>query len=296
MICGFFERTLKISLLQEKAPVKFVHRRSVDEPNSHILHLNDCVEIYIYVSGETDYIVEDRYLSLYRGDVLVISPHEIHVPILKSRSEYERFYLLFPLDLFSGFAFDPLEKFLKRPPELSPKLPLSLEQKEQFLEILYRLSELSLSKSDERNQLTAVGLLLQMLGFLSVSESEGTSVPLPEQVTGIPQILRSILKYISKKPQEIASVGDVAKHFHISAPYLSALFGKYVGVSASEYLRIRKIACAKKMLEGGSSVSDACYECGFSDSSHFIKNFKRYVGMTPNQYKNLYVKKRDERS
>jgi methylphosphotriester-DNA--protein-cysteine methyltransferase len=66
---------------------------------------------------------------------------------------------------------------------------------------------------------------------------------------------------------------------------MSALFSKHIGVTVREYLRIRKVGLAKQLLDGGASVTFACYESGFGDCSYFIKCFKQYTGLTPLQYK-----------
>ena len=39
------------------------------------------------------------------------------------------------------------------------------------------------------------------------------------------------------------------------------------------------------MLKEGLSVEDVAERVGFNDSNHFIKIFKKYVGITPSKYK-----------
>ena len=284
----YFNRQIELKLMQKSAPVLFVHKRSFDTPEGFSLHLNDCVEVYVYVSGETDYIIEENYHTLRPGDIMVISPHEVHVPVLKSPCEYERIYLLFPLDTFADYRFDPLLPFVTRQKGASARLALSAQEKDKALDILHQISALCKADPSPGDQLTAWGLTTQFLGLLSpISQTCGDEEP-----SGIPVLLRQILQFISISPQELKSVGDIAKHFHISPPYLSALFKKHVGVTASSYLRIKKIALAKKLLEAGNSVAYTCYECGFSDSSHFIKNFKNFTGITPYHYNEIHTKKR----
>ena len=46
-----------------------------------------------------------------------------------------------------------------------------------------------------------------------------------------------------------------------------------------------KIQYAKTLLQGGKSVTEACYDSGFSDCSYFISTFQKITGVTPGQYK-----------
>ncbi|MBE6701813.1 MAG: helix-turn-helix domain-containing protein [Ruminococcaceae bacterium] len=286
----FFKKQTKLFLHSDREPIRFVHRRSFDNPAGFNLHLNDCIEIYAFVDGEADYIIEDRYFSLSRGDLLTISPHAVHVPVLKKTCVYERFYLLIPLSFFSFFIPDPLQIFLS---DADAKPPLVDADKEKALAILYALSALCDKEADEGQRLSALGLVLQLIGLITDQTKRSLAAPLQEP-SGVPPLLRKILQYISLSPGEINAIGDIAEKFNISPPYLSALFKKYVGVTAGSYLRIKKIALAKQLLAKGHSVAFTCYECGFSDSSHFIKIFKQYTGMTPHTYKSLHIKRSPE--
>ncbi|MBQ8356791.1 MAG: helix-turn-helix domain-containing protein [Clostridia bacterium] len=285
---SFFSKERNIHLSKNAAPVLLAHKRGPAHSERFFLHLNHHIEIYIYISGDTDYIVEDHYIPLEHGDIVVILPNEVHVPVIKAPGVYERFYMLIPLDAFSDFGFDPLTQYCS---VKGHKIALPPEKKKEFLSLLYQISDLLDAEDTQGTRLLTAGLLLQVQGVLSTFKSKQNTPTEIEIPSEIPKHLRDILKHIGLHAQEIHSVEAIAKHFYISPQYLSTLFKKYVGVNVNQYLRIKKIALAKGFLENGSSVAEACYECGFSDSSHFIKNFKQYVGMTPKQYKNRVLKK-----
>lgn len=285
----FFEKIFEIPLSIEQSPITFAHNKTTASPNGHFLHLNDHIELYVFISGDADYIVEDKYVPLKRGDVVVILPHEVHVPVIKSNCIYERFYMLLPLDAFAHFPFDPLSLFSM---VKNHKISLPHEKRERFLSLLYQISNFSSLTKEYSSRLETIGLFFQALSLISSEISmDSSSLDEVDSFSKLPLSLREILKYIGKYAQDIPSASAIAKHFFLSPQYLSTLFKKYVGVNLNNYLRIKKIALAKILLEKGYSVADACYECGFSDSSHFIKNFKSIVGVTPKQYKNSFIKK-----
>jgi AraC-like DNA-binding protein len=48
----------------------------------------------------------------------------------------------------------------------------------------------------------------------------------------------------------------------------------------------RKIPKARLFLAEQDSVTDIAYQLGYSDQSHFIRNFKGFSGTTPNKWAN----------
>ena len=288
MSTDFFERKASIRFSPELPPILFSHERGRIRPENFFLHLNDHIELYVYIEGDADYIVEDHYIPLSHGDAVVILPHEVHVAVIKSPCVYERFYMLFPTKTLAAFPLDPTAYFSSL---LHHKISLSEEKRSEFLRLLYRLSELCGKKNLPHTALTGMGLLLELQGLLQEEGAQSDAPFEPSLPPMLPDHLRDILKYVNLHAEEIVSVDAIAKHFYLSPQYLSAFFKKHVGVNLNEYLRIKKIALGRGHLEKGSSVAEACYACGFSDSSHFIKCFKKYVGMTPKQYKDAFLKK-----
>ena len=280
-----FNKNLSIDFFNQARPVTFAHKKGKVKPTDFSLHLNDCVEVYIYVSGDTDYVVGNDRITLTYGDVITISPYEIHTPVFKNESEYERFYVLFPLDTFSNQSINPLKLFSEKTEKQSAKIQLTDDEKEKVLKILYKLSELSENEKNEAAKLHSSGLLLEFAGIITKAAQKISDADILNASSVINPLVKEILTYISINPEGIESVGDVAKHFYISPPYLSALFKKHVGINVSKYIQIKKVALAKKMLDNGESVTETCYKCGFSDCSYFIKIFKQYVGITPLKYK-----------
>lgn len=275
-----------IHALSSREAVTFAHNRGFARFGDHTLHLNDCIEIYIFIEGDVHYVIEDEYFVLNRGDILVIPPRSIHVPIIKSECEYERFYMLFPRESLADYLSSPLDALMTKEKGAGLRLSLDDEQRSRALSILYRMSEICKTSGGEWDSLTLHALSLEFLCVLCESDDRGavSDIHLRPQ-RPLPELIKNVLTYISTSAPDVSGAADIAQKFNISAPYLSSVFKQYVGVTVNSYLRAKKIAVAKELLRDGNSVSYACYASGFSDSSYFIKVFKACTGVTPKKYK-----------
>ena len=81
------------------------------------------------------------------------------------------------------------------------------------------------------------------------------------------------------------SLDDIAKNCFISVNQLCHLFKKYLATTVSKYITSRRITEAKKYLREGKSVTETAFACGFNNYAHFIKTFKKAVGVPPGKYK-----------
>lgn len=73
------------------------------------------------------------------------------------------------------------------------------------------------------------------------------------------------------------------------------IFKKYVGITPSQYRRICQFQLSFSQLRAKEfdKLTDIAYENGFADQSHFIRSFREFTQITPNDYLNsgLKVKK-----
>ena len=94
------------------------------------------------------------------------------------------------------------------------------------------------------------------------------------------------LEYIYSHLHTKITLGELAEETKLSPTYLSKLFHKEVGVSVSGYIMQKRIEAAEKMLRYTefSSAEIASSLC-FCSESHFISMFKRYVKVTPREYR-----------
>lgn len=270
-----------IAVMRGSDPIRFVHNKTPDKPENHVLHLNNYVEIYVYVSGNHHYIVEDSLYELRRGDIVVINPREVHKALALGEVLYERFYFLVDCHTFDGMSLDPLKPILGKPSTAGNLISPDDKTREQILEMLYQISACFEDGRDD--QLRALSFFLRILDeinrHLHLSSSENSDL------TRTPTLLGRILGYIADNTAEIQSITEISSALGLTPQYLSSYFSKHIGTPLKTYIQAKKIALAKDLLDKGADVTQACYECGFNDCSYFIRIFKKYVGMTPMTYR-----------
>ena len=73
---------------------------------------------------------------------------------------------------------------------------------------------------------------------------------------------------------------------HLSPSYFQNLYKQFFFISATNDVIRARVAHAKSMLKYSSlKVSEIAEECGYTNVEHFIRQFKKHTGYTPNKYR-----------
>ncbi|WP_141499967.1 helix-turn-helix domain-containing protein [Paenibacillus luteus] len=94
-------------------------------------------------------------------------------------------------------------------------------------------------------------------------------------------------EYIFNHLYENIPLSHLADKVGLQENYLSQLFKKETGVTITQFIQQEKVEEAKKLLELTSDpIATIAAKLNFYDQNHFIKIFKRYIGLTPKRYRN----------
>lgn len=100
--------------------------------------------------------------------------------------------------------------------------------------------------------------------------------------------LGSVCEYLNQHYAEPITLEQLCEITGTSRYQLIRQFSKEQGITPYQYLETVRIGKAKKLLEQGVSTLEAAMQTGFVDQSHFSKFFKRLIGLTPGQYRNIF--------
>lgn len=85
---------------------------------------------------------------------------------------------------------------------------------------------------------------------------------------------------------------DYAQLCHMSLSTFKKVFKQYYGTTPATWLQGRRLDLARhQVVTSGSTIGEISLECGFEDTSHFIRVFKQKHELTPLQYRQKYSQK-----
>lgn len=100
------------------------------------------------------------------------------------------------------------------------------------------------------------------------------------------KLATDVANYVRHHLSEPISTEKMAEEFYLSRPYLSAKFRQETGETLTDFILREKTEEAKRLLRySDKSASAIGSYLGFSSHGHFIRVFKKYAGMTPNEYR-----------
>ena len=233
-------------------------------------HLHDFYEIYINLSGDVSFCVEDQVYPISRGAVILTTPNQSHRCIYHSDCVHEHFCIwikdlpLLAKALAKRFAKQSLISF-------------SAEDTEALIDHCFGLYDSHQRETDHRCR--AAPHFFGMLDLICNGKQVATAAQ------SLPVRLTEILLYISRHFQEpTCNVSTLCEQFYVSKSALRRQFAAHFQTTPSAYIESRRFSEAKKLLLTGNSVQYACFHSGFSDCSYFVMRFRRKFGMTPGQY------------
>lgn len=103
---------------------------------------------------------------------------------------------------------------------------------------------------------------------------------------GSETVIKRMYYYMEKNYEKDLKVETFAKMFHYNSSYLGKIFRKEMGDSFNNILDTIRIKNAKRLLtETDLKVYQISESVGYTNTDYFYLKFKKYVGMSPKEYK-----------
>lgn len=270
---------LKISSLNE---FNFQIKYTETDQKSHVheigIHTHNECELYINISGDISFLVENKLYHLSHGDVIIARPGEQHHCIYRSSKPHKLLWILFDCsknhEILDVLQEDFYENFI------SPQEDL----RDELLELCFALHRNLLSEEER------IYAFFRIFAILKKSKKIGSG-----QQSELPREIQDMINYIDLHITESITVKSIARELFISHSTLERKFKEWLDMTPLEFIKAKKMLLATKMLRDGKSVLETAISVGYNDSSYFIELFKQYYGITPYQYKKKITMKNTTR-
>lgn len=252
-------------------------------------------EIIRILQGELALFADEAELCAEAGDVLLIRDGMLHGGVPR-----DCVYECLVFDLRGLFRdINPVKKYL-RPIYHNQLLPHVLypgRQKDIYPIVEELMKAFSafrrkdsryngqLPEADGAQALLALGNLSRLFAVILQKQyydrCTGEAWSDSRKVTQV----KPVLEYIEAHYSGPLTLEDLSHVAGMSPKYFCRFFHSITQQTPMDYVNYYRIEQAASLLcSTDMTVTAIGMECGFNDSSYFVKAFKRYKGMTPRQY------------
>lgn len=253
-------------------------------PKEVALHHHDFYEIYFFLSGNVQYNIESRSYLLTPGDVLLISPMELHQPMFgQDHRVYERIVLWMDKKFLDKLCIPGQELSRCFDTTLPGHTNLLRPEGVQRQLLQFALEQLLVEMTEEEpyRETMTMSYLAQVLVYLNRLAMKNERI---EQVQNQDTAVYNVLGYINDHYSDDLSLDHLANTFFISKYHLSREFQRLVGTSVHRYIVQKRLVMAKQMLSQGIPSSEVYQQCGFGDYSNFYRAFKQEYQISPKDF------------
>nr|WP_262903517.1 helix-turn-helix transcriptional regulator [Niabella beijingensis] len=253
----------------------------------HRPHRHSFYHMVLFTSGSGSHTIDFERFEVTPYQLYCMIPGQVHS--WHFTTPVSGFVVNFPDSFFKDFLYNQyyLERFFffsGISTDCVFQLPVLLQQKlpALFEELIGYASE------EEASPDLARVLLLQILLLIGNEAGPRPAKAVPEQKK---MVLHNLRRLIDTHYRSVRLPKEYADLLYITPNHLNALCKDLLGKTAGELIRDRVLLEAKRLLINESkTVAEIAYELDFQDNSYFNRFFKKYEGLTPDEFRKQFFK------
>ena len=271
-----YQKEISTIRLTHERPIYITYRENVKNnwamPN---MHYHPDYELFYIIDGGVSFIVNDKFYSLSKGDLLFMPPNSVHRSIYSTHNLTERFELCISPDILNNDTNEILNFLLNDCCLRS----ISLNHQTKVLSLFQSINKELNQQNSPYNYTLAATYVTELLVLLFRHSS-------PINNKKISPIIQDIISYIEENYFEELSPSIISNHFNISESNLYRKFNIEIGSTIIDYINYIRITKSEQLLlETNLRITDIAFKCGFNDSNYFSTVFKKYNGHTPREFR-----------
>ncbi|WP_414624490.1 helix-turn-helix transcriptional regulator [Calothrix sp. CCY 0018] len=262
-----------------------------------------CNGFYFNYHRQFNYKVPEILSSQH---IIGISPESFHASFRINKSWHRHYYQEGDIGIFPAYQTSPAAEF---------------EQDNEFIllsfepDFLYRAiyESVNIERTEIIQQIKTCDPLIKQIGLaikreleISIADSRlyvesaanmlavhllkrysTRNFNIKEYSDGLPKYkLKEIIDYINDNLDQNLSLAQMSQILQMSPHYFATLFKRSMGIAPHQYITKCRVEKAKYLLAANElSVIQVSYLVGFKSQSHFAKVFRKYVGVTPREFR-----------
>lgn len=257
-----------------------------------ILHFHQGME-FIYVHEGTGTATIDRKpYPVGPGTLLYFQPFQLHNMEMSTSGEARYIRSVFFINPVIAESllvpFPELSAFYRRliKSRLSDQAFSFREDGEVGVLIEQFRRDYNSARSDQRQEECMI-FFVQLLNRLRKAMASGGSEQETDHAPPRTQHhVEKMLEWLELRFHEPFSLQKLSDHVYLSPYHASRLFKKHTGLSITDYLNVRRIKEASKLIATTQTPVKAIADLvGFQSDAYFCKQFKQITGVSPSSYR-----------
>ena len=254
----------------------------------HTPHRHSFYHLVMFTSGEGSHSIDFEKFEVAPYQVYFMAPGQVHS--WDFSANVDGYIIHFNEILFSSFLKDGqylnrFHFFCGNAADCVCQVP---EQEQENISSLFETILVFARDSIEKNlDLIRIRLLELLILFDRLKSNRQNQHMPPQKIT----LLRSFQELLENNFRTIRLPKEYASLLHVTPNYLNALTHDLLGKTAGCLIRDRILLEAKRLLTNANmSISEIAYDLNFQDNSYFNRFFKKYVHITPDEFRKGFFK------
>lgn len=231
---------------------------------------------FVYISkGKGTFISENtKRLNITKGQIIILFPGQWHSYRPKNETGWNEYYIG-----FEGKIIDDLVEngFISPQNQV-----LDVGINEDLVNLFS--TAIKVAKEDKTaSQQNLAGIVFNILGTI-LSLAQNKNFETKESAQKIERAKVIMLENIHKD----IDIQGIARNLGVSYSLFRKEFKEYTGYAPAQYFQELKLRNAKEFLaETNLPIKEISYKLNFSSYEYFLSFFKKRVGFTPTEYRDL---------
>lgn len=247
------------------------------------LHFHNYMEIGVCHYGEGEVVIDDKHYPYHDTAVTIIPPNVPHdARTVDDKAYWEWMYIDVESVLRGMYPND--EILAKKIRNEVYHNALFCEQSEQpmLMHILNAIMQEAVEKKYMYRESINGFLRSFIVELLRINKCQESQKRIEQNMF----MIASAIDHVEKHYREEIKISEMAEACSISESHFRKLFSACMGISPLDYLNLIRIQKASElMVRSNSSIESISYEVGYKTMSTFIRNFRKFLGETPYQWK-----------